>query len=171
MKPVVPPFMRKEGFGTLGLDFDQPPLPPPVELRPVTWGAWLTLIVLLAGLFWIGWVLARHAQRGRPRRAALRALRCIDTSDSSRMYELLPLLKTLALDSYARSQVAALSGARFVAFLIESAPRSGFDGPAGEALILLAEQGGAALTVPARNQLVAASARWIKSHHAGGHDA
>lgn len=168
MKPVVPPFIRKEGFGTLGLDFDQPSLPPPVALTPVTWGAWLTIILLFSGVLGIIWSLARRYQRHGPRRAALQALHNIDSNDAQGMHEVLVLLKTLALDSYERTQVAALSGARFVAFLMQSAPQAGFDGPAGSALILLAERGGAALDVRARSELVAASARWITDHRAGG---
>lgn len=165
MKPVVPPFIKKDGFGTLGLDFDQPALPHPIELGPVTVGAWLTLLLLSAMVAFGVYLALRHHARRAPRRYALRELKRLQKqSEAAALEAVLVLVKAVALDTFGRAQVASLSGARWRAFLIHSAPNAGFEGVAGEALITIAERGAVQVDARSRAALFHASAQWIRRH-------
>lgn len=170
MKPVVPPFARHGGFGTLGSSFEEPKLPAPVTWTPGTVGAWLTLsLVFLALLALLGRTLLRYRRRA-PRRAALRELGRLepvlrDASERGAALERLAILiKSVALASFGRARVAALSGQRWRAFLVETAPNAGFEGPAGETLLLLGERGAGSVDEARTRALLAASRSWIRRH-------
>jgi len=165
VKPVVPPFVTKDGFGTLGLDFDQPGLPLEVSLCPATAGAWLTLLFLTALVLMGVYLGVRHYRRRAPRRKALRELELLQKQPEPQALEtLLVLLKALALESFGRKRVASLSGARWRAFLMKSAPNAGFEGAAGEVLLTIGEQGPALVDAAARKALFVASGHWIRQH-------
>jgi hypothetical protein len=173
MKPVLPPFQRGGGFGTLGTSFFEPALPAPISLAPATLGAWLTLALLGASLLLAAGALARRAARRRHRRAARRELSALQARWASAaketrppLLEHLPLvLKGCALGSFARVRVAPLAGRAWLAFLRETAPGAGFEGAAGEALAALCERGAPAVPDAAVPELFAAAQRWVARHH------
>jgi hypothetical protein len=165
MKPVVPPFQRGGGFGTLGSSFEQPALPAAASWQPATWGAWLSIVLFAAALGFAGWRLFRSYRRRAPRRAGLRELASLQGSTDPRaLSRFLVVLKTVALSSYGRERVAALSGERWRAFLVETSPAAGFDQAAGEALVRLAERGPDSVTLEARAALWVAGRSWIRDH-------
>ena len=173
MKPVVPPFQRGGGFGTLGTSFLEPALPESVSLVPATWGAYLTLALLVAVIASALWQLVRHHQRRGHRRDARRELAALQRAWSSAarearaaQLERLPrLLKGCALGSFARARVAPLAGNAWLAFLRSTAPGAGFEGAPGEALLRLCERGAPAVDDAVVPALFAVSARWIARHH------
>jgi Domain of unknown function (DUF4381) len=172
MKPVVPPFQRGGGFGTLGTSFLEPGLPEAVSLAPATLGAYLTLALLVAAIASALWQLVRRHQRRRHRRQARRELAALEQAWSaasearSALLERLPrLLKGCALGSFERARVAPLSGSAWLAFLRSTAPGAGFEGAPGETLLRLCERGAPAVDDAAVPALFAVSARWIASHH------
>jgi Domain of unknown function (DUF4381) len=173
MKPVLPPFQRGGGFGTLGSSFLEPPLPTPIPLTPATWGAWATLALLLIGVAWLcARLLRRHVQR-QHRRLARRELialsaawRSAPPAQQRAALETLPrVLKGCALGSFERKRVAKLAGRAWLEFLRGTAPDAGFDGSTGDALIALCEQGAPAVTEAAVPALFAAAQRWVTRHH------
>ena len=165
MTPVVPPFQRGGGFGTLGSSFKQPVLPEPVSWAPSAPGAWITLGLLALGLLGAGWLALQRYRRRAPRRAALRVLGRLEAKPSS-LPELARLLKAVALASFPRPRVAPLSGEPWRAFLIATSPGSGFEGTAGEALVTLGERGAEAVSATAVAPLFAAARSWITRHRA-----
>jgi Domain of unknown function (DUF4381) len=173
VSPVLPPFQRGEGFGTLGSSFVEPTLPPAISLAPATWQAWLTLVLLGLGVVALAaWLVRRKAQR-RYRRQARRELRALQTAWRSaageargRTLERLPLvLKGCALGSFERTRVAALSGRAWLEFLRKTAPAAGFQGATGEALAALCERGAPGVPETSVPALFAAAERWIAGHH------
>lgn len=146
------------------------PLPQPVSWLPQTVG-WLYLgIAVLIAISLLAWHLWRRWQANRYRRDALAELDAIEArvrlDDANAMRELPALLKRTALGYTARARVAALSGADWLRFLEQSAPRAGIDPTTGQKLWQLAY-------APAPGDLSAADCaalcaqarRWI-SHHA-----
>jgi hypothetical protein len=173
MKPVLPPFQRGEGFGTLGSSFVEPGLPPAIALTPATWGAWLSLVLLALGAVWLAARLVRRQRSTRHRRVARRELGALrvawqraSADERARTLERLPLLlKGCALGSFERSRVAKLAGDAWLAFLRSTAPGAGFEGPAGDALVTLCERGAAAVTESSVPALFSATDRWLARHH------
>jgi len=172
MSPLAPPFARGGGFGTLGSSFLEPALPPSPSLAPATWGAWLSLALLLLGLGWgVALLLRRHARR-RHRRAARRELRALqgtwqsaDPTARAATLESLPrLLKGCALGSFERGRVAPLAGRAWLEFLRHTGPGAGFEGPPGDTLVALCERGAHELPAASVPALFAATERWIAGH-------
>ena len=173
MKPVLPPFQRGGGFGTLGSSFLEPTLPAPISLAPATWGAWLTLVLLALGAAALLVALVRRRARGRHRRLARRELLALrkvwqDAAHEARgsALEGLPrLLKGCALGSFERGRVASLAGVAWRDFLRATAPGAGFEGAPGEALVALCERGAPAVSEALVPGLFAAAERWVVRHH------
>jgi Domain of unknown function (DUF4381) len=173
MKPVLPPFQRGGGFGTLGSSFLEPTLPEPISLAPVTWGAWLTLLLLCAGLvlgaltLWRQWTRREHRRAARRELGALREAwqRAPQAARESVLEKLPPLLKGCALGSFERARVAPLAGRSWLDFLRSTGPDAGFDGTPGEALLMLCERGAPAVDDAAVPALFSAAERWIARHH------
>ncbi len=155
MKPVVPPFVRGEGFGTLGQSFAEPTLPQAVPLQPATVGAWTTLgLFALLGLGLLAFAVQAHRRR-RHRRTARRELIRLErlwsesapgSSERKEPLERLPVIvKACALGSFRRGEVARLAGADWIEFLNRSSPKRPFSGPMGETLSSLCIRGSGAL--------------------------
>jgi hypothetical protein len=161
--PEVPPFERGGGFGTLGSSFEQPHLPTPEPWTPSTAGAYVTLCLLCAAGASVLLLGIRRYRRRRPRRVALRQLASLERG-SSALPELAVLLKLVALDSFGRVPVASLHGERWRQFLITTRPGAGFEGLAGDALVLLCERGPSAVPATAVEPLFAATQAWIRKH-------
>lgn len=113
-------------------------LPPPPGIWPPAPGWWLLaalLLVLLAGV--TGWRRLRFA----PRRAALGELAMLESAwrhdgDAHRFaVGVSRLLRRVALLHHRRSEVAALSGPSWLAFLDAHGGDGRFAGAAGEALL------------------------------------
>lgn len=136
--------------------------PPPVSMFPATW-AWAIAALVLAALLALAAVAwLRHRRGTAYRRAALAELRALEPAltagDAGALARLATLLRRTALAAYPRRDVAALTGAEWLAFLA----RTGADfGPAGPALAAAPYRApppfdGAALAEAAR--------RWIRTH-------
>ena len=173
MNPVVPPFQRGEGFGTLGSSFLEPGLPAAISLAPETWGAWLTLALAVVACGWLVSRLVRrvvgraHRRQARRELLALRKAWQTAAADARRSaLERLPLvLKGCALASFERRRVASLSAGPWRDFLRETAPGAGFEGVAGDALVALCQRGAAAVDDGAVPSLFSAADAWIARHH------
>jgi len=90
-------------------------------------GWWLLAAVMLLALTWALWSLLRRHRQRRYRRVAaerLNACRKAVDSDPSLHYasECNRILKTVALRSFPRRDVAALSGTAWLAFLHDTSP-------------------------------------------------
>ena len=122
--------------------------PPPVSWLPQTWG-WAVLgAVLLVLLAWMLWRWRKRREANRYRREALGELERISLN------EVPALLKRTALAAWPREQVAALSGAEWVAFLK-------VEGGLAD-LLNDAEYRSASLS---NEEIKAATRRWIEEHH------
>lgn len=118
-----------------------PPLWPPhwPPHWPPTPGVWLVLLLALLLLTLALRALSRRWRDGAWRRAARRELAmlrariaaCDDDGERSRLLaELATLLRRAALHTAAREDVAALSGADWLAYLVNRAPAQGAPAPA-----------------------------------------
>lgn len=146
------------------------PLPAPVSLWPQTWPARILLVVVLLGLA-VGTVRVIHHWRvNRYRRQALSELRGIEAragsltpADLARA--LASLLRRTALAAFPRDEVAALSGAAWLAFLDRTDTARAFSQGPGRALEISAY--GPTAGSDAKGQIQAVRA-WIRGHRRGG---
>lgn len=171
MTPVVPPYRRGAGFGSLGVRFEEVVEPARVSFTPQTPGAWLTLIALAAGLLLaIGWCAWRWRKR-RHRRVAQRELAALQRSWSGdpaalAALEAVPIvLKRCALSSFARERVASLCGPDWLQFL-DATGRGPFGVEAGRALTDITTRGASAASATDVPCLFAAAVIWVRRHHA-----
>jgi hypothetical protein len=171
MTPIVPPYRRGAGFGSLGVRFREVVEPHAPELRPETLGAWLTIAVITAGLVaGIAWLVWRWTKR-RYRRAAERELLALRTrfqADPAQLasLEAVPsLLKRCALGSFGRERVARLSGEPWLAFLSATSSEP-FGEAAGRALLTLTTRGAANVSSADASSLFAGAHLWIRRHRA-----
>ena len=159
---------------------DEIQIPEPVSWWPQTIG-WKVLALAL--MLWLLYRLYRLAQRwwiNRYRRAALAQLDALEMQADGRYQQVLAnlpeLLKATALQAYPRTEIAALSGEQWLAFL-----DSHYDGPAfsdtpGRQLLTVAYQEPSRWQLSAEdaNQLITMSRRWIQRHRmqvsSGGRD-
>jgi uncharacterized protein DUF4381 len=169
--PVVPPYRRGGGFGSLGLRFAEVSEPAPVPLGPQTLGAWLTLAaVALALVLALAWLVRRHVQR-RYRRLAERELRALEaawaaSANTLQALEPVPaLLKRCALQGFARPQVASLSGVAWLRFL-DATGAGPFGEAAGRALLAITTRGPSAVAPADAPRLFAAARTWVRRHRA-----
>jgi hypothetical protein len=171
MTPVVPPYRRGGGFGSLGVRFREvlePHVPP---WRPETLGAWLTLSLLAAALAaGVGWLVWRSVRRGY-RRAAERELLLLRARFQTEppaldALEAVPaVIKRCALGSFARARVAPLSGERWIAFL-SATSREPFGEAASRALLTITTRGAAAVSAADASSLFLGARAWIRRHRA-----
>ncbi|WP_250516717.1 DUF4381 domain-containing protein [Caballeronia sp. INDeC2] len=148
------------------------PLPEPVSYAPQTIG-WvfvaLLLVVIVLAAAWLAW---RRHERSRYRREALAELARIEAklgdeaTRASALGEIAPLMKRTALAAAPREQVAALSGASWLAYLKKT--HGAFDDESG-ALLYMASYAPrerlAAITRQQAQRLVQAARDWIGQHH------
>jgi hypothetical protein len=170
LTPVIPPYRRGGGFGSLGVRFKEVFEPPAISFAPATLGAWLSIavlvLVLLAGTVWLAW---RYGRR-RHRREALRELSALSAvwlqkHERVALEAVPPLLKRCALQSFERSKVASLSGERWVAFLTLTGPAP-FGDAAARALLAITTRGASAVDAANAPSLFASSRIWIRRHRA-----
>lgn len=160
-----------DSFGNYMLHgIDEIVVPPPVSWWPQTVGWQLLLSVLL---LWLAWQLLRRGQRwwrDRYRRAALAQLTQLEkqskASGGAALQQLPGLLKATALQAYPRSEVAALHGEDWLAFLDAHYPGPPFASDTGRLLLALAYRPQAVPSPQQCRQLVAMSRRWISRHRA-----
>lgn len=142
------------------------PLPAPVSLWPQTWPSRILLVVVLLGLV-VGTVRVIHHWRvNRYRRQALSELRGIEArsgalSPADLARALASLLRRTALAAFPRDEVAALSGAAWLAFLDRTDTARTFSQGPGRALEIATY--GPAASADAKGQIQAARA-WIRGH-------
>lgn len=148
-------------------------VPEPVSLLPAT-PAWLVVLaVLAAALMWGALRALRRRRRNRYRREAAVALRGIEArlaSPATRegaLAELPVLVKRVALQLAPREDVAALSGASWLAFLDRTWPGGAFTAGPGRLLPEIAYGGPARLAALPQGDadaLVALLRKWIAGH-------
>ncbi|MEN8166303.1 MAG: DUF4381 domain-containing protein [Pseudomonadota bacterium] len=141
-----------------------PAAPPPWWPPAAGWYLLCALLMLLA--LWTGHRAWRRYRCNRYRRAALAELAAITSASADAELAHLPeLLKRTALHAYPRAQVAALSGAQWIAFLDAHCEGTLFAGEAGELLESLAYR--PALAEGMNPQvLIDSIRRWIGQHRA-----
>jgi len=128
-------------------------------------GWWLLALLTLLLASAIGWALYRRRRRRAYRRRAMRQLDALRARHSGNndavafATELNALLKRVALDAYAREDLAAAAGEDWETFLNESAP----DGPRFAAGFTRAiyRNDGASLHM---DSLYAAARHWLQNH-------
>jgi hypothetical protein len=140
-------------------------LPPPVSWWPQTWG-WAGLLGLL--LILAAWLTARGVKRYRANRYRRDALAELDRlermlSDDDLGLALPALLKRVALAAWPRAEVAALSGADWVAFLRAHGGMAGFSPDAARLLDDL-EYRPKLLGVDQTHVVAKAVRAWIEGH-------
>jgi len=154
----------KEEFEGLGLVeliglLEDVPEPPEIALTPQTPG-WIVvgILALVSVVLALRWVWRRRRANAY-RRAALEAL---DVSQDDPV-AIASILRRAALVAYPRSEVAALDGDRWLAFLDGTYPGSGFvNGP-----------GSVIATAPYRPERASPEARrvaseWVRKHKVSG---
>ena len=150
--------------------FQEISLPEPVSWWPQTAGWWVVGALLLIGLCWWGGrrFLRWRADAYRRRRIAdLESLLVRAGGDlQAVLVHLPPLLKATALQAYRRSDVAALTGEAWLAFLDAQYPGPRFLSQTGSRLVSIAYQPGAAAQMDdtEARKLIEMSKRWIRSH-------
>ncbi len=137
------------------------PEPEAISMFPATVG-WvylgLALLVLLAAL--VRAMLKRYAASAY-RRAALKELNTIDKAD---VQALAALLRRTALAAYPRSEVAALTGPDWIAFLNKTGAGARIDGADAQALARAAYQK-TPVSTPGLEPFVR---KWIAGHTVAG---
>ena len=162
--------VRSEFGNRMLKGFQEISLPEPVSWWPQTAGWWVVGALLLIGLCWWGGrrFLRWRADAYRRRRIAdLETLLVRAGGDlQAVLVHLPPLLKATALQAYRRSDVAALTGEAWLAFLDAQYPGPRFLSQTGSRLISIAYQPGAAAQIDdtETRKLIEMSKRWIRSH-------
>lgn len=168
--PERPRFLPP-GFGTVGhQEFVELSVPAEVSLTPQTPAWYLLGAALAAGLVVASIRAARRYRRDAYRRAALAELHRLrveaaGAERSAALAELPELLKRCALAAFSRERVAGLSGARWHAFLDQTAPGALGD-DAKSALSRLVLEGGGELPRQTERDLFDGVERWLRRHHA-----
>lgn len=152
-------------------------LPAPVSYAPQTWGWWLLLGLLLAGL--LAWSARRYRQwrRDRYRREALQRLAALqgDSDPIAALRELPELLKRVALsmpgqhgaDTSRPARTGPLSGAAWQAFLEQHSAQP-LPADFSQQLARLAyapDAQLAQLSTTQRQQLFDTCTHWVEHHH------
>ena len=142
-------------------------LPAPVDWWPPAPGWWLLAVLILTLLgTGLAWLVRRHRRR-RYRRIAAREVDALyrrwQQQRDARVFllELNRLLKRAALHAFPAQQVAALSGARWLAFLDATLPRPQFDTAATRVLADVYRPDPAPLEA---DELRRAAQFWLRRH-------
>ncbi len=156
-----------EIFGNylLGEEFVEVVSPAAVSWLPQTAG-WACLgAVCLVLLMRYGYRRLRQWYRNRYRREALARLVKLPASGDSTAWlvELNKLLKLTALAGFSRERVARLSGEEWIDFLNRQCAEAPFS-PEQRELLASGIYRGEVLEVATREQLLAASVTWVRSH-------
>ena len=125
-------------------------------LAPVWWV--LIAIVVGASACWVFFAYRRWKSNAY-RRAALRELEALGDGAAG----IPALMKRAALAVWPRSEIAGLSGERWIAFLRDTSPDS-FDDQSAEALLEVGYRRDGNLDAGQRSSLVRSAKRWIATH-------
>lgn len=140
-------------------------LPDAVSAWPPAPGWWLLtallLALLIAGLYWLRSIIRRNRYR-RMALKQLNALATTSTGTAEQLQQINQLLKQTALAARPATDIAALNGEQWLAFLDKTGNTSAFSQGAGNAL-----KDGPYSPAPANvdtEALHQLSAQWIKQH-------
>jgi hypothetical protein len=165
----APPLPDIFGNYILG-DFVEVVSPENVSWLPQTVG-WLWLgAILLALMLRYGWKRLRHWYRNRYRREAVERLQKIAETGEQEFWliELNKLLKLTALAAFSREQVARLSGEEWVDFLNRHCTTPPFS-VEQKKLLTTGAYKKTILKGNTRQQLLAASLTWVRTHESPEH--
>ena len=144
-------------------------LPAPVSYVPQTWGWWVLLGILMAGL--VVWAARTywHWRRNRYRREALQRLAQLRTSDAplAALRELPTLLKRVAISMPVPQAAGPLKGDAWQAFLASHSPQP-LPEDFSQQLAMLAyapDEQLLALPDSKRQQLFNTCVLWVEQHH------
>lgn len=131
-------------------------LPPEIPVWPPAPGWWFVAAATLATVAILAAMAVRHHRRDAYRREALRLLEGVPPT------ELSALLKRAALARWPRAEVAALSGAAWLAFLDRTGRMSAFVSGPGQSLEAMAF--GAEVPASDVEAARAAARSWLRRH-------
>lgn len=160
----------RESFGNYmlqGIEEITPAADIPWDFSAPGW-FWLTATIILSLVS----LLLRSWKKWHTNAYRRRALKVIDdaiSTDPSSVLQQLPLLlKSTAITTYGRDQVATLYGAAWLAFLDQTAlpGQRKFDSPAGHLLLALTYQDSQHIQLTERDtdDLITLAQSWISSH-------
>lgn len=133
-------------------------VPDPVSWWPLAPAWWVLIAVVVGAAACWAFFAYRRWRSNAYRRAALRELETM----GDLVVAVPALLKRVALAAWPRSEIAGLSGERWIAFLREASPGS-FDGQSAEALLEVGYRDGD-IDTGARTSLLRSAKRWIANH-------
>ena len=133
-------------------------VPDPVSWWPLAPAWWVLIAIVVLASACGGWFAYRRWKANAYRRAALRELEALGDGATG----IPALMKRVALAVWPRSEIAGLSGERWIAFLRDTSP-DGFDEESAEALLEAGYRGGD-LDAGQRSSLVRSAKRWIATH-------
>lgn len=131
-------------------------LPPEVSLWPPAPGWWIVATAGLAAAAVLSTAAVARYRGNAYRREALRQLDTVDPAGIS------TILKRAALAAWPREQVAALTGAAWLAFLDRTGRTTAFTGGAGRHIETLAFDG--AIDPASADAARAAAKAWVRRH-------
>ena len=145
-------------------ELHQAMLAEPVSWWPQTWGWAALAVLLLIAAGYVAWIRYRRWRALAYRRAALDELARIQQGELP-LRLLPPLLKRVAVDSFGRRRVAALSGQPWLKFLDQQLGETLFQSELGDALLALA-YAGAEPQNELQSRLLNGARYWVEQHHA-----
>ena len=142
--------------------------PPPVSWAPQTvgWAVLAAILVVLAA--WLGWRAWKRARANRYRKVALaeidRIAGALRDDPAAALGAVNEILKRTALTAWPRSEVASLTGPRWLEFLDNTGGGHDFREGPGVALAHRLYAPGAADAGEERDAFLDVARRWIRHH-------
>ncbi|EED35738.1 conserved hypothetical protein [Luminiphilus syltensis NOR5-1B] len=127
---------------------------------PPAVGWWVVSLLLVVSISTLVWLWRRHRRQTAYRRAAIKQLRQLESTQTLTTASINRLLKAAALQAFPRDKVAPLSGSSWIDFLSRSCNK--IESVELAALASIYEEEAR----PADPALVNAGVRWLKSHKA-----
>lgn len=140
-----------------------PPLEPqPIELN-FTGPGWMALYILLAVLFIVACILVwKHYKKNKYRRQAVKALKQLPIADYSGILHAMEILKSTAMRSFGREELAPLSGAELFHFLNQKYPA--FNSNTTQAISSVFYQKSVVIGLDEKKAFIDQSQNWIRKH-------